>query len=366
MMYNEDSDNEAETKEGYMMNTEKLFFASDYMEGAYPKILEQLQATNLVKSPGYGTDSYTESAKDKIRRACKCPEGDVFFLVGGTQTNATVISAVLKDYEGVIAATTGHVSIHEAGAIEAGAHKVLTLPHHMGKLAAADVAQYAADFYADGNHDHMVFPGMVYISQPTEYGTLYTKAELQALHDVCRRYDMTLYVDGARLAYALACPENDVTLADLAALCDVFYIGGTKCGALFGEAVVIPKANYIPHFFTIIKQKGALVAKGRILGIQFDVLFEDGLYERVGQPAIQAAERLRTALQKKGYSLYIDSPTNQIFPILTNEEMEKLTAQVEVSFWEKYDENHTVIRIATSWATNEADVDKLIAIIETL
>lgn len=348
------------------MTTEKISFASDYMEGAHPHIMKQLMATNLLKSPGYGMDSFTESAKRKIRAACQCPDADIYFLVGGTQTNATVISAVLKAYEGVIAADTGHVSLHEAGAIEAGGHKVLPLPQHMGKISAEEIESYVQAFYADGNHDHMVFPGMVYISQPTEYGTLYSREELQAIHEVCQKENMALYVDGARLAYALACPENDVTLADLAALCDVFYIGGTKCGALFGEAVVIPKKGYIPHFFTYIKQQGALLAKGRMLGIQFDELFTDGLYETIGISAIKAAQRIREMLIKEGYALYVEAPTNQIFPILKNEDMEKLSQYVEFSFWETYDAYHTVIRLATDWVTTEEDVEKFLAILKTL
>ena len=348
------------------MAIEKVSFTSDYMEGAHPAIIKQLAATNLLKTPGYGTDAFTASAKEKIRAACQCPDADIYFLVGGTQTNATVISAVLKAYEGVIAADTGHISLHEAGAIEAGGHKVLPLPQHMGKLSAEDIAQYVRNFYADDNHEHMVFPGMVYISQPTEYGTLYSKKELQAIHDVCQKEHLSLYVDGARLAYALACPENDVSLADLAALCDVFYIGGTKCGTLFGEAVVIPQHGYIPHFFTYTKQQGALLAKGRLLGIQFDVLFTDGLYETIGQSAIQAAQRIRETLIQEGYSLYIEAPTNQIFPILKNEDMEALSQQVEFSFWEPYDAYHTVVRLATDWATTDEDVEKLLSILKTL
>lgn len=248
--------------------TEHLFFACDYMEGAHPAIMQRLMGTNLVKTAGYGLDEYCDGAKEKIRSACGAPDAEVHFLVGGTQTNATVIDALLKSYQGVIAAETGHISTHEAGAIEFGGHKVMTLPHHNGKIDAAHVRTMLEDYYNDGNHDHMVMPGMVYVSHPTEYGTLYSRAELEEISNVCRKYHIPLYLDGARLAYALACPQNDITLKDLASLCDVFYIGGTKCGALFGEAVVIPRPGLIPHFFTIIKQHGALLAKGRLLGIQ--------------------------------------------------------------------------------------------------
>ena len=268
------------------------------MEGAHPAIMQKLVETNLEKTVGYGLDPYTESAKEKIRTACNAPDADVFLLVGGTQTNATVIDALLKSYQGVVAAETGHIATHESGAIEFGGHKVLTLPQKDGKIRAAQIEKMVKDFYDDANYEHMVMPGMVYISQPTEYGTLYSKEELIEISKVCRANHLPLYVDGARLAYALASPENDVTLSDLAELCDAFYIGGTKCGALFGEAVVIPQKGLIPHFFTIIKQHGALLAKGRIAGIQFDELFTDGLYERIGKSAIDAAEQIKEALRK--------------------------------------------------------------------
>ena len=282
-----------------MENTEsRLYFASDYMEGAHPAIMKKLMETNLEKTVGYGQDPYTEDAKEKIRKACNAPEAEVFLLVGGTQTNATVIDALLKSYQGVVAADTGHIATHESGAIEFGGHKVLTVPQKDGKISAQQIEKLVKDFYDDANYEHMVMPGMVYISQPTEYGTLYSREELAALSKVCRENHLPLYVDGARLAYALASPENDVTLTDLAELSDVFYIGGTKCGALFGEAVVIPQKGRIPHFFTIIKQHGALLAKGRIAGIQFGELFTDGLYLRIGKPAMEAAEQIKDALKK--------------------------------------------------------------------
>lgn len=344
----------------------RLYFASDYMEGAHPAIMQKLMETNLEKTVGYGLDPYTESAKEKIRTACNAPDAEVFLLVGGTQTNATVIDALLKSYQGVVAAETGHIATHESGAIEFGGHKVLTLPQKDGKISAAQIEKMVKDFYDDANYEHMVMPGMVYISQPTEYGTLYSKEELTDISKVCRENHLPLYVDGARLAYALASPENDVTLADLAQLCDVFYIGGTKCGALFGEAVVIPQKGLIPHFFTIIKQHGALLAKGRIAGIQFDELFTDGLYERIGKPAIDAAEQIKEALKKLGYKLYLDTPTNQIFCIVSNKVMEKIAQDVEFGFWEKYDETHSVIRFATSWATTMEDTQRLIQLLDDI
>ena len=346
--------------------TQRLFFACDYMEGAHPDIMQRLMKTNLVKTAGYGLDEYCDSAKEKIRAACGAPDAEVHFLVGGTQTNATVIDALLKSYQGVVAAETGHISTHEAGAIEFGGHKIMTLPHNNGKIDAAHVRAMLEGYYNDGNHDHMVMPGMVYVSHPTEYGTLYSRAELEAISSVCREYHIPLYLDGARLAYALTCPQNDITLADLASLCDVFYIGGTKCGALFGEAVVIPRPGLIPHFFTIIKQHGALLAKGRLLGIQFDALFTDGLYAHIGNIAIKAADRIRCALAENGYQLCFDSPTNQVFCILEDSVMEKLAEHAEFSFWEKYDDTHTVIRFATSWATSMEDTDKLCSLLKDI
>ena len=343
---------------------DRLYFASDYMEGAHPAILQRLGETNMTKTVGYGLDEFSESAREKIRSACKAPEADIYFLIGGTQTNATMIDAILLPYQGVIAAETGHISSHEAGAIEFGGHKVLTLPQTGGKLAAADIEEYVSRYLQDDNHDHMVMPGMVYISQPTELGTLYSLDELRAISEVCRRCRLPLYLDGARLAYALACPENDVTLPDIAACCDAFYIGGTKCGALFGEAVVIPKHNYIPHLFTIIKQHGALLAKGRVAGIQFETLFTDGLYFTVGRGAIETADRIRRALAANGYRLAFDTPTNQIFVVLEKDQAAALSEKVELTFWEKADETHVVMRIATSWATSESDVDRLIEVLE--
>ena len=345
---------------------DRLSFASDYLEGAHPSILKRLADTNWQKLLGYGFDEISLAAKDKIRQACHAPNAEVEFLVGGTQANAVMIDALLQPYQGVAAADTGHISVHEAGAIEAGGHKVLTLPDHEGKITAAQIAELAGDYAADANHDHMVMPGMVYLSQPTEFGTLYTKSELQAIHDVCQQYDMKLYVDGARLSYALACTVNDVTMADLATLCDAFYIGGTKCGALIGEAVVIPDPQLLPHLFTMIKQHGALLAKGRLLGIQFDELFKDDRYIDIARPAILYADQIRDYLKQNGYQLYGSSPTNQIFFIIENQQLARLEQQVAFSFWEKYDETHTIIRFATSWATQKQDVDQLCKLMREL
>lgn len=345
---------------------DRLSFASDYLEGAHPSILKRLADTNWQKLPGYGFDEISLAAKDKIRQACHAPNAEVEFLVGGTQANAVMIDALLQPYQGVAAADTGHISVHEAGAIEAGGHKVLTLPGHEGKITAAQIAELAGDYAADANHDHMVMPGMVYLSQPTEFGTLYTRSELQAIHDVCQQYDMKLYVDGARLSYALACTVNDVTMADLATLCDAFYIGGTKCGALIGEAVVIPDPQLLPHLFTMIKQHGALLAKGRLLGIQFDELFKDDRYIDIARPAILYADQIRDYLKQNGYQLYGSSPTNQIFFIIENQQLARLEQQVAFSFWEKYDETHTIIRFATSWATQKQDVDQLCELMREL
>ena len=345
---------------------DRLSFASDYLEGAHPSILKRLADTNWQKLPGYGFDEISLAAKDKIRQACHAPNAEVEFLVGGTQANAVMIDALLQSYQGVAAADTGHISVHEAGAIEAGGHKVLTLPGHEGKITAAQIAELAGDYAADANHDHMVMPGMVYLSQPTEFGTLYTKSELQAIHDVCQQYDMKLYVDGARLSYALACTVNDVTMADLATLCDAFYIGGTKCGALIGEAVVIPDPQLLLHLFTMIKQHGALLAKGRLLGIQFDELFKDDRYIDIARPAILYADQIRDYLKQNGYQLYGSSPTNQIFFIIENQQLARLEQQVAFSFWEKYDETHTIIRFATSWATQKQDVDQLCKLMREL
>ena len=340
-----------------------LSFASDYTEGACEEILQKLAETNRESLPGYGMDRYCQSAARKIQEATGCPEAEVYFLVGGTQTNAVVISSILAPYEGVVAAQTGHVSIHEAGAIEYTGHKVLQLPEKDGKIDPADLQEYLQNFEADANNDHMVFPGMVYLSHPTEYGTLYSRKELQAISEICRSYEIPLYLDGARLGYGLAGEENDLSLSEIAHLCDVFYIGGTKVGAFCGEAVVFGEKKNVPaHFITRIKQQGALLAKGRLMGLQFDVLFTDDLYTRISKNAIDTADRLKEGLAAKGYRFYMDSPTNQVFPILENSQLAALEGKAKFGFWEKYDDTHTVMRIATSWATRMEEIEQLIAL----
>ena len=343
-----------------------LPFQSDYMEGAHPSIIKKLSETNLFHTVGYGSDEFSEEARALIRKACGAPNAEVQFLVGGTQTNAVVIDCILNKWQGVFAADSGHVAVHEAGAIEFTGHKVLPIKGEDGKLTAAAVDSYISDFYKDANWTHMVEPGMVYISQPTELGTMYSKSELSALSEVCRRRNVPLFVDGARLAYALGSDENDISLEDLARLADVFYIGGTKCGALFGEAVVLPNPELIPHFITQIKQHGALLAKGRISGIQFGELFKNSLYLVLGKTADAFAQKIQDALVRAGYQLYFKSPTNQVFFIIGNEKLKSLGEKVLYGFLEKYDENRTVIRFCTSWATTQSDVDSLLEVIKSM
>lgn len=338
-------------------------FTSDYMEGAHPKIIEALAATNMEKTAGYGLDPYCESAREKIRAACQAPDAEIHFLVGGTQTNETVISSLLRPWEGVLCVQSAHVNTHEAGAIEHGGHKVLAIPGHDGKISAQDVREHVRLFYADANHEHEVAPGMVYVSQPTEYGTLYSKSELEELREACDEASLKLYVDGARLGYALAADGNDVALPDLARLADVFYVGGTKAGALFGEAVVFPKPGLIPHFYTITKIHGAMLAKGRILGVQFDVLFTDGLYEKIARNANECADRIREALVERGYELFMPSTTNQVMVAVSQETAERLAEDVEYGFMETLPDGRQVIRFCTSWATRPEDVDELIALL---
>lgn len=340
-----------------------LHFDCDYMEGAHPLIMRRLAETNLEQTPGYGNDPYTNQAKNIIAKACGLNDAKIYFLVGGTQTNATVIDGILAHHEGVMAAENGHINVHEAGAIEASGHKVLTLPSHEGKVSADDVRKYITDFYRDETYEHMVAPGMVYISHPTEYGTLYTLDELEALSRTCHDAGITLYMDGARLSYGLTADGTDVTLHDIARLCDVFYIGGTKTGALFGEAVVVTNQKLLPHFFTLIKQHGALLAKGRLLGIQFETLFTEGLYLRIGRHAIDMAMKLKNAFISKGYRLHIDSPTNQQFFCLPNETIDKLMKHATFELWGPKGEKESIVRFVTSWATKEEDIDELIALL---
>lgn len=337
-----------------------LHFDCDYMEGAHPEVMRRLVETNLEQTPGYGCDPYTARACELIRRECGAPDAEVHLLVGGTQTNATVIDGVLRRHEGVLAAESGHINVHEAGAIEAAGHKVLALPQHDGKVRAEEVERYIDTFYRDETCDHMVFPGMLYVSHPTEFGTLYSLQEMEALHDVCHRHHIPLYLDGARLSYALAAEENTLTLRDIARLCDIFYIGGTKTGTLFGEAVVVTRPELLPHFFTLVKQHGALLAKGRLLGIQFETLFTDGLYLRIARQAITTARRLKAALLARGYRMAIDSPTNQQFFILPNDEIDRLSQFATFELWGPRGERESTVRFVTSWATREQQIDQLI------
>ncbi|NQJ71889.1 aminotransferase class I/II-fold pyridoxal phosphate-dependent enzyme [Streptococcus suis] len=337
-----------------------LHFENDYNKGAHPVLLEALVASNQEGLSGYGTDLYTQSAIEKIRQAIACPQAQLTFLAGGTQTNQIAINSMLASYEGVIAADTGHISTHEAGAIEFSGHKVLTLPHHEGKITANEVDNFIKDFYADANHAHMVHPGMVYISHPTEYGTLYSKTELEDLSKVCRQHNIPLFLDGARLGYGLAARDTDLDLPTIAELTDVFYIGGTKMGALMGEVLVFTKNNQPKNFVSIVKHHGALLAKGRLIGVQFDKLFTDDLYIELGRHAIAMAEQLIEILEEKGFQFYLKSPTNQQFVIVKNEELPKLSESgIAYSFWEKYDDSHSIIRFATSWSTRQEDIDEL-------
>ncbi len=336
-----------------------LFFNCDYNNGCHPEVLKRIVETNDEFTDSYNLDKYTASAIEKIKDTIGCPNAKIYFLGGGTQTNSVVIASYLREYQGVLAAQTGHVNVHESGAIEYTGHKVLTLPQYDGKIKASDLKSYMQTYYADESYDHMVFPGMVYISFPTELGTLYTKKELAEIHKVCKQYKMPLFIDGARLGYGLASKKCDMTIKEFAKLCDAFYIGGTKVGALCGEAVVFPNGDEPEHFFSSIKQHGALFAKGRLNGVQFDALFTDNLYAKISKNAIETAEMLKKVLHEKGYRFYLETPTNQQFVIVENKMLGKLKKKVKYGFWEKYDDKHTVIRFCTSWATRKEDVLKL-------
>lgn len=342
-----------------------LRFECDYLEGAHPLILKRIEETNFEQTAGYGEDSFCAAAREKIRKLCG-GEVEVYFLVGGTQTNFTVISAILRPHQGVLAASTGHINVHETGAVEAVGHKVLALASEDGKISASQVRRAYEAHWNDKDHEHMVQPGMVYISQPTENGTLYSKEELQALHEVCQELSLPLFLDGARMGYGLMSEANTLTLKDIAKLTDVFYIGGTKVGALFGEAVVIANPLFRKDFRYFIKQHGGMLAKGRLLGIQFDTLFADDLYFEISKQADVLAMELKSAFMKKGYRLRYDSYTNQQFPILPNEHMEKLKEKYSFAFWEAVDASHSAVRFCTSWATKKSAVDELIRDIEAL
>lgn len=337
-----------------------ISFESDYDNGCHELILKRLAETNDERATGYGLDDYCKMAKEKVRAACGTPEADVFFLMGGTQTNATVIDAMLSSYQGVLAVETGHINVHESGAIEFGGHKVLRLPSHDGRMDASELEKWLKDFYDDPTYDHMVFPGLVYITFATELGTIYSRAQLESISAVCKNYNLPLFIDGARLGYGLMAEGCDISLPQLAELCDVFYIGGTKCGAYCGEAVVFPKGNAPAHFFTIVKQHGALLAKGRLLGIQFDTLMSDDLYFKLARHAVVQAMRLRDAFVAKGYKMYSNSPTNQQFVLLSKDAIARLSKDFVFEQWYPVGDDMNC-RFVTSWATRVQDVDALIA-----
>jgi len=341
-------------------------FLCDYSEGAHPKILEALARTNLEQTHGYGLDPHCDRARELIRRACQAPDAAVHFLVGGTQANMTVIAAVLRSHQGVLCADNGHINVHETGAVEATGHKVLPLPGREGKMTAAQIEAAVQAHRSDANFEHLVQPGMVYLSHPTEYGTLYSLAELTAISRVCRRFQLPLFVDGARLGYGLTAEGSDVTLPDLAGLADLFYIGGTKVGALFGEAVVITNPALAADFRYCIKQRGGMLAKGRLLGIQFESLFEDGLYFDISRRANVLAYRVRDIFQKNGYPMLFPSPTNQQFPILPDEDYARLSQSAEGEFWCRVDQTHSAYRFCTSWATSEDAVERLEEAVKSL
>ena len=339
-------------------------FECDYSEGAHEKIMQRLLETNYEQTVGYSEDPYCASAREKIKAACDCPDAAVHFLVGGTQANATVIASILRPHQGVLSAASGHINVHETGAIEALGHKVLGLAHKDGKICAQQVRDYVAEHYADTAFEHIVQPGMVYISHPTEMGTLYTLQELTELSQACRELNLPLFVDGARLGYGLAAGE--VTLKDMARLADVFYIGGTKCGALFGEAVVITAKALQKDFRYHIKQRGGMLAKGRLLGLQFSTLMEDGLYFSIARKAVDQAMRIRQAIMDKGLPFLIDSPTNQLFPIFTDDQAAKIAENFHLEFNERVDESHVALRVCTSWATPDEYVEKFIEAVKAL
>ena len=336
-----------------------IYFNNDYSEGCHPRILKKLTATNFEQTPGYGTDAYCTSAAELIKKLCKDETVNVHFLVGGTQTNLTVIAAALRPYQAVISAVSGHINVHETGAIEATGHKVIGLPSDDGKITAEQIEKEARSQSETMDAEHTVQPGMVYISNPTEYGTIYSRDELQQIHEVCRKYDLYLFVDGARLGYGLTASDNDVTLADMASFCDAFYIGGTKCGALFGEALVISNAAVNRDFRYMIKQRGGMLAKGRLLGIQFCALLEDDLYFTVAAEANAYAQTIRQTLKELGYPFLVENTTNQLFPILPENVLTELEQEFVFSQMGRVDENHRAIRICTSWATQQENVDKL-------
>ncbi|MGM9792182.1 MAG: threonine aldolase family protein [Candidatus Cryptobacteroides sp.] len=332
-------------------------FESDYNNGAHPSVLKHLVETNDEQSSSYGSDRFSENARRLIREATQCPQADIFFLVGGTQTNSTVISALLRPYEGVISVPSGHIAVHEAGAIEITGHKVLEIPGRKGKIVPKALEAEILKMEQDPNACHMVIPGMVYITFPTEYGTLYTAKELEAIYSICKEHNLLLYIDGARLGYGLSAAVNDISLPFLASHCDCFYIGGTKVGALCGEAVVFPRGNAPKHFFTMTKQRGALLAKSRLVGVQFEALFTDNLYFEISKHAIAMATTMKGIFVKAGLQLWNDSPTNQIFVVLDRQMIDRLKSRgILFEIWEPVDDTHKLCRFVTSWATRFEDI----------
>ena len=336
-----------------------ISFECDYNNGAHPLVLENLVKYNNAKPTPYGFDEFSEHAKGRIREAIGMPDAQIFFLTGGTQTNATTIDSMLYQYEGVICVSSGHINVHEAGAVEFTEHKIITLPEEQGKMSAKTLDQYLDDFMHDGNNAHAVYPGLVYITFPTELGTLYSAQELTDLYDVCQRYHIPLYIDGARLGYGLMAEECDVTLPFLARHCDVFYIGGTKIGALCGEAVVFTNREAHKHFFSIQKQHGAVIAKGALIGLQFDALFTDNLYFKLSEHAIKMAMQMKRIFQEKGYEFFVDSPTNQQFIVLSDAEVERLSQHFVFTHFGQAGKHHTICRFVTSWATTQEEIDEL-------
>ena len=336
-----------------------ISFECDYNNGAHPKVLENLVRYNDAKPTPYGFDEFSERAKQRIRETIGMPDAQIFFLTGGTQTNATTIDSMLYQYEGVICVGSGHINVHEAGAVEFTEHKIITIADNNGKMEAKTLDKYLDDFMHDGNNAHAVFPGLVYITFPTELGTLYSAQELNDIYQVCQHYNIPLYIDGARLGYGLMAEGCDITLPYLARHCDVFYIGGTKIGALCGEAVVFTNRQAHKHFFSIQKQHGAVIAKGALIGLQFEALFTDDLYFKLSRHAIEMAMQMKQIFQEKGCEFFIDSPTNQQFVILPNETVERLAAHMEFTHWGKADIHHTICRFVTSWATTQDELNEL-------
>ncbi len=353
-------------------NWTMISFDNDYSNGAHPKVLQNLIDHNGATPTPYGFDEFSERAKERIRQACGLPDAEVFFLTGGTQTNATTIDSMLYQYEGVICVDSGHINVHEAGAVEFTEHKIITLPAEKvqaagskgqersnGKMSAKVLDKYLDDFMHDGNNAHAVFPGLVYITFPTELGTLYSARELDDIYQVCRRYEVPLYIDGARLGYGLMADGGDITLPYLARHCDVFYIGGTKVGALCGEAVVFTNRRAHKHFFSIQKQHGAVIAKGALIGLQFEALFTDELYFKLARHADEKAMQMKDIFLRKGYEFYLDSPTNQQFVIMSNQEVERLAQHIGFTHWGQADKYRTICRFVTSWATTDDDLAEL-------